>query len=349
MEKKKIKTWEIVVISIAAALLAALVIGYLGIRSLMSNMRKDLVEVVSAPVSEASASPTETAAPPTPDPFEQALSTDKDYYESGEIQKIPIYEQSKIDRFITSILVIVKNGSIHDETNQTDMIFIISWNALQQKFTVVAIPRDTLVLLDEYGWKRINMAYTYGDRGMLINTINETFGLDIQDYVLIGTEELANLANGVNGIPVTLTEAEATYLNEQLGCSLSAGENKLSGEQIILYLLDRTSDNKGAIGRVECQLTVIHDTFDYLTESFDRDFLYPFLHTITNGILTNMDFETLFGLGHELIMSDDLKFITIRLPYDDSYSEIMYDGGYAILPAFEKNKILLQQALYGKE
>lgn len=349
MEKKKKPVWRIVLLSILGVLALIVLAVILFINGIFGKLHRDKVDIVSAPVTDTSTTATAEIALPTADPFEEALKTDIDYYETGEIQKVPIYEQSKIDRFITSVLVVVKNGSIEDDTHQTDMIFIVSWNALQQKFTAVAIPRDTLVPLDEYGWKRINAAYTYGDRGMLINTINASFGTDIQDYVLIGTTELAKLADGVNGIPVDLTEGEAAYLNEQMGCSLTAGPQRLTGEQIVQYLLDRTSDNKGALGRAECQLKVIKDTFTYLTDTFDKDFLYPFMQIIANGILTNMDFESLSGIGHEMVMSDDLSFVTIRMPFDDSYTEMNYDGGYALLPEFEKNQILLQQALYGKE
>lgn len=342
---KKKTLWIALGTICGVVLLAVLIIIFL-VMGIFSRMRQDFVETVTGP----SEKPVIAQIPaPTADPFAEALATDIDYYETGEISKIPIYSQEKIDRFITSILVVVKNGSIEDSSNQTDMIFVISWNALEQKFTVIAIPRDTLVPLGDYGWKRINAAYTYGDRGMLINAINDAFGLDIQNYVLTGTDELSKIVDEIGGIPVTLTQNEATYLNEQLGCELSPGLQNLSGEQTITYLLDRTSDGKGSLGRAECQLNVILSTFRYLTSTFDSTFLRPLMNVITKGIRTNMDFELLTGLGHEMVMSDDRHFVTLRMPFDDSFSEMNYDGGYAILPEFEKNRILLQQALYGKE
>lgn len=343
---KKRKIWRVILSAAGGAVLLVILIAVFSVMGIFSRMRQDLVETVAGPSDQQDAA---SIAAPTADPFAEALSTDTDYYETGEITKVPIYSQEKIDRFITSILVVVKNGSVEDAGNQTDMIFVVSWNTLLQKFTVIAIPRDTLVPLGDYGWKRINAAYTYGDRGLLINTINDAFGLDIQDYVLTGTDELSKMADEIGGIPVTLTEGEASYLNGQLGCALGAGEQKLTGEQIIAYLLDRTSDDKGALGRADCQLSVIRGTFKYLTDTFDETFLRPFMKVITSGIRSNMDFELLTGIGYEMVMSDDLSFVTLRMPFDDSFTEMTYDGGYAILPEFEKNRILLEQALYGKE
>ncbi|MBQ9188797.1 MAG: LCP family protein [Clostridia bacterium] len=331
---------------LAAFVVLGIVAGIL-FRTYMSKFYQNRVEVVAAPT--VSGEPLPTEVPPTPDPFAAALSTDVDYYETGEIQNVPIYSQDKIDRYIISILVVVKNGSIASEEQQTDMIFIISYNQLLMKFSAVGIPRDTLVQIDGYGWKRINAAYSLGGIGLLTNTINQSFGLDIQNYVYIGTEELARLADNVNGIPVNLTDAEAAYLNEQLGTSLSAGQQQLTGEQIVAYLLDRTSDNKGDLGRTEKQLTVIHDTFDYLTDTFDKTFLYPFMAMVGDSVRTNLEYDILAGIAYVMAVSDDLTFHTLRIPFDDAYTEMSYDGGYAILPEFEKNRILVMQELYGKE
>lgn len=288
---------------------------------------------------------------PTPDAalFDEAMSKDADYYETGEIKEVPIYEQKKIDRFIFSMLIVVQNGSLDASEKQTDMIFIASFNELLQKFTVVSVARDTLVPLSETEWKRINTAYSRGGIGQLINTINDVFELDIQNYVVTGTEELKSLADGINGIPADLSKEEAAMLNKTCGSSRKEGKQQLSGDEIVALLLDRTSDNKGDLGRADRQVEIVHDAFLYMQEQFDSEFLYPFFRTIFKSIRTNVDFETLRGVGYEMAVSDELTFETLRLPFDDAYTELNMDGAYALLPAFEKNRILLRQALYGKE
>ena len=155
------------------------------------------------------------------------------------------------------------------------------------------------------------------------------------------------MADGINGIPTELTEGEAAYLNQTLGCELSAGRQMLSGEQAVAYLMDDVSDGKGSLGRAKTQLKVVTDTFYYLQDSFTREYLYPFMVTIFQGIRTNLDFEILEDLGHEIVMAEDLQFHTLCLPYADSFWEHTLDGAYGILPMFEKNRILLMQDLYG--
>lgn len=295
--------------------------------------------------------PLDVNALPTPDAelFDEAMSKDIDYYETGEIKEVPIYEQKKIDRFIFSMLIVIQNGSVSSSEKQTDMIFIASFNELLQKFTIVSVARDTLVPLSETEWKRINTAYARGGIGQLVNTVNDVFGLDIQNYVVTGTDELASLVDTVNGIPATLSEAEAAYLSEACGRAFKPGRQQLSGDAVVALLLDRTSDNKGDLGRADRQVGIVHDAFLYMQDQFSSEFLYPFFRTIFKSISTNVDFETLRGVGYEMAVSEELTFATLRLPFDDAYTELNVNGSYALLPAFEKNRILLKQALYGKE
>ena len=339
--RRGLKIALIVLAVLAVLVLIAVIYG----ASLWSSIRQGLIPTVQNPDRES----VSNLATPSAELFDEALRTDIDYYETGEIQEVPIYEQAKIDKYTISMAVVVQQGKIDSEPRQTDMIFLVSYNQLQQKLSIVALPRDMLLPTHDYGWKRVGAIYGTGGIGLLINTVNDCFGLGIQNYVYTGTEELAALADTIEGVPATLTEAEAAYINEQTGSNLSAGTHRLSGNQAICYLTDRISDGKGDIGRAEKQLAVINDTFWFLTDNFDRDYLFPLFTIIFKCIRTNFDFQSIADLGYEIAVANELVVATVRLPFEDAYSEIALDGAYAILPEIEKNKILLQQVLFGKE
>lgn len=341
---KKRRGFKIALIILAVIAVLALVAVIYG-ASLWSSIRQNLIPTVKNPDRESAAN----LATPSAELFDEALRTDIDYYETGEIQEVPIYEQNKIDRYTITMAVVVQQGKIDSEPRQTDMIFLVSYNQLLQKLSFVALPRDMLLPTHEYGWKRVGAIYAAGGIGLLINTVNDCFDLGIQDYVYTGTDELAQLADAVNGVPAELTDAEAKYINEQTGSTLSSGKNRLSGSQAVCYLSDRISDNKGDIGRSEKQLILISDTFQYLTDNFDREYLVPLFSIIFKCIRTNFDWDSLFGLGYEVAVANELIVTTIRMPFDDAFSEIMYEGAYSILPEIEKNKILIRQALFAKE
>ncbi len=329
---------------VLAVVLALVVVAIIYGASLWSTIRQNIVPIVQKPQQDSVAN----LATPSAELFNEALRTDIDYYETGEIQEVPIYEQAKIDNYTISMIIVVQQGKIDSEPRQTDMIFLVSFNELEQRLTIVSMPRDMLLPTSE-GWKRIGTIYATGGMGMLINTINDCFDLGVQQYVYTGTEELAMLADIVKGVPATLTEAEAAYINEKTGSDLTAGARRLSGQQAICYLSDRISDDKGDLGRAEKQLALINDTFQDLTDTFDREYLVPLFVNIFDCIRTNFDFDTLISIGYEIAVSNDRYVVTVRMPFNDSYSEMMYEGAYSILPEIEKNKILLRQALFGKE
>lgn len=332
-------------VGLAIALVVLVVVGVVALKS-MNRLHDDLVSIVDRDETEATATP---APSPTPDPFADALRTDIDYYETGEVQEVPIYSKTQKDRFITSFLIVVHNGSVEDANPQTDMMFIASFNALQQKFTVVTLMRDMLVPMEGYGWKRLNAAYSLGGMGLLINTVNSVFDLDIQNYVYTGTEDLKELADIIGGVPAELTEEEAAYINEKCGSSLTAGLQTLNGEQAITHLLDRTSGGDGDFGRAERQLGVVSNTLSYLRLNQDLDQMTDLFAKIIKRVRTNLDGEILSGIAKEVIRTDVLAFEGFRVPFDESYTETSQDGAFAVIPEVEKNKLLIQQALYSKE
>lgn len=332
-------------VGLAIALVVLGVVGVVALKS-MNRLHDDLISIVDRDETEATATP---APSPTPDPFADALRTDIDYYETGEVQEVPIYSKTQKDKFITSFLIVVHNGSVEDENPQTDMMFIASFNALQQKFTVVTLMRDMLVPMEGYGWKRLNAAYSLGGMGLLINTVNSVFDLDIQNYVYTGTEDLMELADIIGGVPAELTEEEAAYINEKCGSSLTAGKQTLNGEQAIAHLLDRTSGGNGDFGRADRQLDVVSNTLSYLRLNQDLDQMTDLFAKIIKRVRTNLDGEILSGIAKEVIRTDVLAFEGFRVPFDESYTETSQDGAFAVIPEVEKNKLLIQQALYSKE
>ncbi len=338
-----LKRLRITALSLAIALVLLCMGGVIGLKKL-NRLHKDLVETVEQP--DATATP---APSPTPDPFAAALSTDVDYYETGEIKKVPIYSQKQRDRFLYSFLIVIQNGSVEEEAPQTDMMFIASFNALKQQFTVVSLMRDMLVPIEGYGWKRLNAAYSLGGMGLLMNTLNSVFDLDLQNYVYTGTEDLAQLADIIGGIPATLTEEEAAYINGKCGGSLTAGQQQLNGKEAVIYLLDRTSGGTGDFGRTQRQLKMVEDALTYLRLNQDVDQMTDLFLKIITRVRTNLDGEILEGIANEAIRTDELGFQGARVPFDDSYTETSQDGAFAVIPEVEKNKILLNQLLYSKE
>ena len=102
--------------------------------------------------------------------------------------------------------------------------------------------------------------FAYGGVGLTINTINQQFGLDVQDYVIINFENLVEIIDQLGGIQVMLTEEEAAYYRENGMPDIVAGNVTLSGSQALAHARNRSLDND--FGRTERQRDVIYGIYN---------------------------------------------------------------------------------------
>ena len=80
--------------------------------------------------------------------------------------------------------------STDGETGRSDAIMIATVDPIHNKVKLTSIMRDSYVYIDGYGNDKINHAYAYGGPELSIKTINENFGLNIEDFVSVNFSSL---------------------------------------------------------------------------------------------------------------------------------------------------------------
>ena len=68
--------------------------------------------------------------------------------------------------------------------------------------TILSIPRDLYVHLSTGGFGKIDGAYSYGGPGAAIATVEQDFGVHIDDYIWVGLLGLVKLIDAIGGIDV---------------------------------------------------------------------------------------------------------------------------------------------------
>ena len=131
--------------------------------------------------------------------------------------QVEVYSKEQIDKFITSVLIVIQNQPLSQEKAQADMVFIVSFNAFEQRLTVGALANQTLMEVEGYGQKSLGEAYALGGPGLLVNTINQNFNLDMQKYVSTDTYTLATIIDLLGGVQTELTPSEKDYIYDALG------------------------------------------------------------------------------------------------------------------------------------
>lgn len=102
---------------------------------------------------------------------------------------------------------------------RSDSIMILSLDQIHNKVKLTSILRDSRVYIGDYtdtGYDKINHAYAYGGPQLAIKTLNQNFGLDIQDYITVNFSKLVQIVDAFGGVDMEITSGEAEYINNHL-------------------------------------------------------------------------------------------------------------------------------------
>ena len=103
---------------------------------------------------------------------------------------------------------------------------------------LISIPRDSYVPIPGHGTNKMNAALGFGGPTLLIQTIENVTGLNINHYLGIGFGGLVSVVNTVGGVNMCLPTALHDY---DSGASLPAGCHTLDGAQALAFVRDRHS------------------------------------------------------------------------------------------------------------
>ncbi len=220
------------------------------------------------------------------------------------------------------------------EKCRSDAIMIMSVDKKHNKIKVVSVMRDSYVAVEGHGMTKICHAYYYGGPTLAIKTLNQTFGLNIQEYITVNFNELAQIVDAVGGVNISIKEKEIYYLNKNLREQAkydnftakdyyvtAEGTQRLNGQQAVAYARIRKSDSDFV--RTDRQRTVLRQLFN---EALDMNPLrYPeFAKQFLQVCDTSLDFSDCISLAG--IMVRKPEFVDLRLPVDED----LISGNYYV-------------------
>ncbi len=189
---------------------------------------------------------------------------------------VPIYRETQRDPNIRNILVLgTDSRDVSKERGNSDVMIVLSINKKTKEVKMISVLRDVLVPIEGHDWNRINAAYRLEGAGLAVNTVNEAFGLDIQEFIVVDFNGVIELIDHIGGIDITLTAAEAQYYSNKhsvlFGNNLSAGSIHMNGDQALAHLRNRTLGT------------------DFERTRRQRDVMIAMLNQVLGQSLTQMD------------------------------------------------------------
>lgn len=301
--------------------------------------------------SKEAASPIATPNPDTDPTLHAVEGTPDDIHEDVEIiapvQSIaPIYKQVPISENTTNILLLGSDARPGETGGRSDTMMLFSYNRENGKVSLLSFMRDSWVKIDGHGFNRINAAYAFGGVGLSINTINENFGLDVQNYITVGFEEFIKAVDEIGGIELTLSQKEADYINKQNSTSvIKEGVNNLNGAQTLIHARNRHVGN-GDFERTRRQREVLFAIFTKLKSIRDPAALIKVFDIVMKNVKTNVSPDLLFTLMNEMLSGKKVELSALRMPFDGTWKYAMKDGRSVLSVNIKKNAALIHTMLY---
>ena len=149
---------------------------------------------------------------------------------------------------------IATNSSNPFKGNRSDTMLLVSIAPYGKNINVISIPRDSKVYLaGKNRVDKINHAFAYGGARLAVKTVEETFGIKVNNYLAISNEGVIKLIDTLSGLPIYI-EKDMKYddYSAKLHINLKKGNHVLLGKEAEGYLRFR-HDSYGDIGRIRRQ------------------------------------------------------------------------------------------------
>ncbi len=238
--------------------------------------------------------------------------------------KVPVYKVEQKDEDIINILVLGTDSlDITRDRGRSDTMIIVSYNQKTGSIKLTSLLRDSLVPIEGHDWNRINTAYFFGGVGLAINTVNDLFDLDIQQFIVIDLNGAKNLVDHVGGVNLTLTKEEAELYNAYYGTKYTEGVNYMTGVHLLRHMRNRELGSD--FERTRRQRDAIVAIMDKLLNEKSLVELYEIAEYSFDLIKTNISLSTLTSLVTSAIGNmSNLTVTSQHVPYSDSYRFAMY-------------------------
>lgn len=229
-----------------------------------------------------------------------------------------------------------REGQLEAGTH-ADTMLIASVDSETKEIKLISVYRDLLTMQEDGEIKKANSAYFSGGPQATINMLNKNFDLDIQDYVTVDFQAMADVVDLLGGIEIDVTEAEATEMNNYIFESaqivgkkaqrIRAGVQTLDGVSALTYVRIRKNVG-GDYGRTERQRLVIQKLIEQVKNT-DLSTINDILDQVFSRISTSFTLGEIVKLASGVLQYELKGSSGFAFEYMDGYVEGV---GSAVIP-----------------
>ena len=231
-------------------------------------------------------------------------------------------------------------------TNLTDTIMLVQVTPAREHAAVLSFPRDLKVHPPGAKTMKINAVYATGGPDLLVRTVEDLTGVQIDHYVEVNLAGFIQLTDAIGGVEICLDKPK---VDRYAGVNLPAGCQKLTGKQAVGFVRSRHSADQfgpdNDFGRIARQQYFIKQAMKQVTSA--GTLLNPLkikrlINVVANNVKTDQD----LGVTDMYRLATALKSLTAQdvatrmVPgywsSETSYTEMYPEKAEALFQAFRQ-------------
>lgn len=263
-------------------------------------------------------------------------------YDKEEAKEISTTQESEKNKKngITNILLVGVDGNNIEKGNRSDSMMILTIDEKNQDIRLTSLARDTYVDIEGYGSEKLTHAYAYEGASLLIQTIKNNFGIDVDKYVAVSFESFEKIIDILDGIEINVSKKEVSQIN---GIKKS-GTQTLNGSQALEYSRIRYIDS--AYERDNRQRKVIEALYNKLVNDSNGN-LMSVLNEVLRYTKTNMLPLEIVSIANKAIKINDTEFDQVEFPFKEARKDNnIKEKGWIIEWDKDYNKSKLDKFIY---
>lgn len=248
---------------------------------------------------------------------------------------------------VLNILILGTDERESQANYRSDTMMLLSIDKKNKALKLTSFLRDSWVYIparDQYA--KLNAACTYGGAQMVIDTIEYNYKVKIDNYVMIDFDIFKTIVNGIGGITLKITKAEAANITKEGGFKCKAGTRHVQGRTALWYARIRHLDSD--FNRTARQRKVLSAIMDQVKKCSIPTLLST-LESVLPEIQTDIDKNLLISLGMKALLSY-MKYDIVeqQIPAKGTWWNATV-GGQAVLKFnSDENIDILKEYIYDK-
>ncbi len=254
---------------------------------------------------------------------------------------------------VLNVLLIGADSRNGTNTGNTDVMMLLSLNRKTKKITIASFLRDSYLYVkgqnNDYCTK-LNAAFSMGGPECLIQTIENNYKIEIDNYVMVNFKTFEKIIDEMGGVNVPKIEQfESDYNVKKHGIPLPVGENvTLDGAEALCFVRNRSCYGEGDIRRSQNQRIVIDSIMNKVKSASVSD-LNKYIDILMPQVMTGFTKGEIISIGSKAIMGGWAGYerTQLQVPSDDNCQQGSA-GMWIWVVDYQKAAQELQMTLYGQ-